>query len=310
MNCARQTMTRTSQRLVSPAGGGYDDLVVGALGGDAGHANLQVGSKAPDPRGRSREMAQGTTRRARDPVRPSWRTYVRAWSGGTASGPGAHRARPQRLRGRPPARHPAAHRPRLARPPPLRAVETAGGAGAPRRRCVSRPRTTRNCSACTWVTVTSSSMARAQRLRLMLDAKYPIDRRRGRRADAARRPAEQGRSSDPSRRPHGDVQGTTGTGPACSRSTARARSTSGRSRSSPGSRRSSLRRRGAFLRGCIRSDGCVFINRTGRYEYESYDFANLSAAPARLFAATCALVGVDCRAVREASGSTAGRASR
>jgi hypothetical protein len=24
-----------------------------------------------------------------------------------------------------------------------------------------------------------------------------------------------------------------------------------------------------FLRGCIRSDGCVFINRTGRYEYLS-----------------------------------------
>ena len=26
----------------------------------------------------------------------------------------------------------------------------------------------------------------------------------------------------------------------------------------------------AFLRGCIRSDGCVFVNRTGRYEYLSY----------------------------------------
>jgi hypothetical protein len=42
----------------------------------------------------------------------------------------------------------------------------------------------------------------------------------------------------------------------------------------------------AFLRGCIRSDGCVFINRTGRYEYESYDFANISPAILDLFAAT------------------------
>ena len=33
----------------------------------------------------------------------------------------------------------------------------------------------------------------------------------------------------------------------------------------------------AFLRGCISSDGCVFINRTGRYEYLSYGFANHSS---------------------------------
>jgi hypothetical protein len=51
----------------------------------------------------------------------------------------------------------------------------------------------------------------------------------------------------------------------------------------------------AFLRGCIRSDGCVFINRTGRYEYESYDFSNVSRDILELFVATCALVGVDCR---------------
>jgi hypothetical protein len=31
-----------------------------------------------------------------------------------------------------------------------------------------------------------------------------------------------------------------------------------------------------FLRGCIHSDGCAFINRTGRYEYLSYEFANHS----------------------------------
>ena len=51
----------------------------------------------------------------------------------------------------------------------------------------------------------------------------------------------------------------------------------------------------AFLRGCIRSDGCCFINRTGKYEYESYDFANLSRDILELFVATCASVGVDCR---------------
>ena len=37
----------------------------------------------------------------------------------------------------------------------------------------------------------------------------------------------------------------------------------------------------AFLRGCIRSDGSVFVNRTGRYEYLSYDFCNLSAGHPR-----------------------------
>jgi hypothetical protein len=33
----------------------------------------------------------------------------------------------------------------------------------------------------------------------------------------------------------------------------------------------------ALLRGLIRSDGCVFINRTGKYEYLSYCFDNDSA---------------------------------
>ena len=51
----------------------------------------------------------------------------------------------------------------------------------------------------------------------------------------------------------------------------------------------------AFLRGCICSDGCVFINRTGRYEYESYDFSNLSRDILDLFVTTCARVGVECR---------------
>ena len=43
----------------------------------------------------------------------------------------------------------------------------------------------------------------------------------------------------------------------------------------------------AFLRGCIRSDGCVFINRTGPYEYLSYDFANHSEDIIGLFEQVC-----------------------
>lgn len=51
----------------------------------------------------------------------------------------------------------------------------------------------------------------------------------------------------------------------------------------------------AFLRGCIRSDGCVFLNRTGRYVYESFDFTNRSKGILSLFASACALAGVECR---------------
>jgi hypothetical protein len=50
-----------------------------------------------------------------------------------------------------------------------------------------------------------------------------------------------------------------------------------------------------FLRGCIRSDGCNYINRTGPYEYLSYDFANHSADILDLFATTCESVGVEYR---------------
>jgi hypothetical protein len=48
----------------------------------------------------------------------------------------------------------------------------------------------------------------------------------------------------------------------------------------------------ALLRGCICSDGCVFVNRTGRYEYLSYDFTNLSADILDLFVETCRRVGL------------------
>jgi hypothetical protein len=51
----------------------------------------------------------------------------------------------------------------------------------------------------------------------------------------------------------------------------------------------------SFLKGCIRSDGCVFVNRTGRYEYLSYDFTNRSAHIRALFARVCESVGVEIR---------------
>lgn len=48
----------------------------------------------------------------------------------------------------------------------------------------------------------------------------------------------------------------------------------------------------SFLRGLVLSDGCAFINRTGRYRYLSYDFCNRSEDIRELFMATCDLVGV------------------
>lgn len=50
-----------------------------------------------------------------------------------------------------------------------------------------------------------------------------------------------------------------------------------------------------FLRGCIRSDGCVFVNHTGSYSYVSYDFSNHSADILGLFTLACDLVGVEYR---------------
>jgi len=48
----------------------------------------------------------------------------------------------------------------------------------------------------------------------------------------------------------------------------------------------------AFLRGLMHSDGCFFINRTGRYGYLSAQFCNVSRDVRRLFTDTCDLVGV------------------
>jgi transposase-like protein len=51
----------------------------------------------------------------------------------------------------------------------------------------------------------------------------------------------------------------------------------------------------AFLRGCIRSDGCAFVNRTGTYEYLSYDFCNSSDEIRQLFVDACRHLGLACR---------------
>lgn len=50
-----------------------------------------------------------------------------------------------------------------------------------------------------------------------------------------------------------------------------------------------------FIRACIWTDGCAFVNRTGRYEYLSYDFTNKSDGITDLFAQSCDRVGVSYR---------------
>jgi hypothetical protein len=55
----------------------------------------------------------------------------------------------------------------------------------------------------------------------------------------------------------------------------------------------------AFVRGCIRSDGCSFVNRTGRYAYLSYEFRNWSTDILGIFASTCAAVGLRPRQYRD-----------
>lgn len=50
-----------------------------------------------------------------------------------------------------------------------------------------------------------------------------------------------------------------------------------------------------LLRGFIRTDGCVFVNRTGPYRYLSYDFCNKSRDIIALFTMACGMVGVEHR---------------
>jgi hypothetical protein len=51
----------------------------------------------------------------------------------------------------------------------------------------------------------------------------------------------------------------------------------------------------AFLRGCIRSDGSAFINRTGRYEYLSYEFTNFSDDIRNMVVAICLFLDLQAR---------------
>jgi hypothetical protein len=62
-----------------------------------------------------------------------------------------------------------------------------------------------------------------------------------------------------------------------------------------------------FIRACIRTDGCAFINRTDvhrpkPYEYLTYEFANCSTDIAALFRAMCSKVGVLTRATQDGRG--------
>jgi hypothetical protein len=63
----------------------------------------------------------------------------------------------------------------------------------------------------------------------------------------------------------------------------------------------------SFIRGCIRSDGCLFINRTDvhrpkPYEYLSYEFSNTSLDIVEIFRQACDEVGVFTRATCGSSG--------
>ena len=55
-----------------------------------------------------------------------------------------------------------------------------------------------------------------------------------------------------------------------------------------------------FIRGCIQTDGCAFVNRTDiqrsePYEYLSYQFSNRSLEIVELFVGACCDVSVQCR---------------
>jgi hypothetical protein len=70
-----------------------------------------------------------------------------------------------------------------------------------------------------------------------------------------------------------------------------------------------------FIRGCIRTDGCCFINRTDvhrphPYEYLSYEFANVSTDIVDLFRKACAQVDVFTRANRDRRGRWSVRINR
>jgi hypothetical protein len=62
-----------------------------------------------------------------------------------------------------------------------------------------------------------------------------------------------------------------------------------------------------FIRACIRTDGCTFINRTDvhrdqPYEYLTYQFSNMSKDIVELFLGACQHVGVFTRVNRNSRG--------
>jgi hypothetical protein len=70
-----------------------------------------------------------------------------------------------------------------------------------------------------------------------------------------------------------------------------------------------------FIRGCIRTDGCCFINRTDvhrpvPYEYRSYEFSNKSKDIVDLFVSACERVGVFTRVNVSARGQWGVRINR
>jgi hypothetical protein len=70
-----------------------------------------------------------------------------------------------------------------------------------------------------------------------------------------------------------------------------------------------------FIRGCIRTDGCCFINRTDvhrpvPYEYRSYGFSNKSKDIVDLFVGACDRVGVLTRVNGSARGQWQVRINR
>ncbi len=54
----------------------------------------------------------------------------------------------------------------------------------------------------------------------------------------------------------------------------------------------------SLIRGLIRSDGCAFVNRTGPYEYLSYEFSNRSSQIRDVFMDACDRVEVEYRGYR------------
>lgn len=70
-----------------------------------------------------------------------------------------------------------------------------------------------------------------------------------------------------------------------------------------------------FIRGCIRTDGCAFINHTDihrptPYEYLTYDFTNMSKDIVDLFVAACERVNVFTRVTRRSAGGWDARINR